>query len=60
MPNSNKKNLRIILNSGAILRIPKIDINSVTFPETKINNRYMSKKIEFNVFDSSGRKRHRR
>ncbi len=47
MANSNKKNIRITLNSGAILRIAKSDINSITFPKIKINGRHISPKIAF-------------
>lgn len=60
MVNSNKKNLKILFNSGLILNIPKTDIDSIMFPKTKIGNRHISKKINLNGFDKLNMERKRR
>lgn len=60
MPNSNKKNLRIILNSGAVVRIPKTDIDSITLPKTNINGRHVSKQIDFKEVPHNFKRRKRR
>lgn len=57
MVNSNKKNLKILFNSGVVLNIPKIDIDSITFPKTKIGNRHISKKIKLNSSDKNQKRR---